>query len=81
MINKEFLNSLLCPISKQNLVLADNDTLNKIKGDISNKKVINRSGEKIIEQIEQLLFTEDKQFAYVIRNDIPVIIPEEAIVL
>lgn len=79
MINKEFIDFLVCPLTKQHLSIADGALALKINQAIENKSLKNNSGETILEKIDTLLIREDRQLAYIVRNNIPVMIVEEAI--
>jgi uncharacterized protein YbaR (Trm112 family) len=79
MVDKELLDILCCPETKQDLTLLDQKTVDKINTAIAQGKVKNRAGEDVKEKIEAALIREDKQFFYVIREDIPIMLPDEAI--
>lgn len=79
MINKEFVDFLVCPLTKQPLSIAEDALLLKMNQAIENKSLKNNSGEIILEKVDTLLIREDRQLAYPIRNNIPVMIVEEAI--
>ncbi len=79
MINKEFMNFLVCPLTKQTLSIAEDSLASKINQAIENKLLKNNSGEIILEKVDTLLIREDKKLAYIVRNNIPQMVVEEAI--
>jgi uncharacterized protein YbaR (Trm112 family) len=81
MISSELLSILCCPETKQGLLAAEPSLIEKINQKIEKRELKNRRGEWITKKIEAGLFREDKQFLYVIRGDIPVMLIDEAIPL
>jgi uncharacterized protein YbaR (Trm112 family) len=79
MVDKELLDILCCPETKQDLKLLDQKTVEKINEAIALGKLKNKVGEVIKEPVDGALLREDKQFFYVIREDIPIMLPDEAI--
>lgn len=79
MVDKELLDILCCPETKQDLTLLDQKTVQKINEAIAQGKVKNKAGEVVKEPIDAALLREDKQFFYIIREDIPIMLPDEAI--
>jgi len=79
MVDKELLDILCCPETKQDLKLLDQKTVEKINEAIAQGKLKNKVGEVIKEPVDGALLREDKQFFYVIREDIPIMLPDEAI--
>jgi uncharacterized protein YbaR (Trm112 family) len=64
MVDKELLDILCCPETKQDLALLDQKTVDKINSAIAQGKVKNKAGEDVKERI---------------REDIPIMLPDEAI--
>ena len=79
MVDKELLDILCCPETKENLELVQGQTIEKINELIRTGKLQNRGGETVKEPIEAGLMREDKKFLYPIREDIPIMLIEEAI--
>jgi uncharacterized protein YbaR (Trm112 family) len=79
MISDKLLNILACPETKQPIRLADNEILSKINNLIATKSIKNRKGELVEQQIDSLLVREDGKFGYVVRDDIPIMLIDEAI--
>jgi len=81
MIDKELLNILCCPETKQELVLADDALLAKINAKVEKGTLKNRAGQDVGEKIEAGLVRDDKAFLYPVRDNIPVMLIDEAIPL
>ncbi len=79
MINKELLDILCCPETKQDITYVDGDIIKKINSEIQKETLKNRGGETVREPIEAGLLREDRQFLYPVREDIPIMLIEEAI--
>ena len=77
----ELLHMLVCPESKQRLVIAEAQLLDRLNCLIQKGSLKNRGGELIEEKLEAGLVREDGRWLYPIRNGIPVMIVEEAIAL
>jgi len=80
-IDKELLAILCCPETKQNVVLASGDIVQKINNDIKAGTAVNRHGDTITEVIDGGLVREDGKFLYPIREDIPMMLVEQAMPL
>ena len=78
MISKEFIDILVCPETKQKLRLLGEDELAVIAKEIDDGKLVDREGELIKEEIDQALLREDGVYAYVVRNDIPIMLVEKS---
>ena len=81
MIDKELLEILCCPETRQDIILADDVIIQKINDGIGAGSVINRGGEVVRELIDAGLLREDRKFLYPVREDIPIMLIEEAIPL
>ncbi len=79
MVDKELLDILCCPETKQDLTLLDSKTIEKINKQIQLGTVKNRGGELVKEPIDAGLLREDKKYFYPIREDIPIMLIDEAI--
>ena len=79
MVDKELLEILCCPETKQDLTLIDAETVSKINAKIKQGQVKNRGGETVKETIDAGLLREDRKFLYAIREDIPIMLIDEAI--
>jgi uncharacterized protein len=79
MIDKAFLNILCCPETKQDLVLIEGEPINLINSRIRDSAVKNRSGQIVKEPLDYGLLREDRKYLYPVREDIPVMLIDEAI--
>ena len=79
MIDSELLEILCCPETKQPVTLVEGETIDRINEKIEAGEVKNRGGQPVTEKIEAGLLREDRQFLYPIRDDIPIMLEEEAI--
>lgn len=81
MVDKQLLDILCCPETKQDVALADAALIEKINKMIEAGALKNRGGEPVKERIDAGLIREDKKFLYPIREDIPIMLIDEAIPL
>lgn len=79
MINPELLEILVCPESKQTLRLADERLLARVNQAIASKTLRNQGGDRVKDRIEEGLVREDGAVLYPVRDDIPVMLLDEAI--
>lgn len=79
MVDQKLLDILCCPETKQDVVLVGDDVIKKINGRIKEGLVKNRAGEAVKEPIDAGLLREDKKFLYPIREDIPIMLIDEAL--
>ncbi|MCA9394402.1 MAG: hypothetical protein KC900_09385 [Candidatus Omnitrophica bacterium] len=81
-IDKDLLSILACPETKKDLEAADQDVIDRINAAIAAGKVRNRAQEKVTEPIDGGLFrVGDRGSVYPIRENIPVLLVEELILL
>jgi uncharacterized protein YbaR (Trm112 family) len=81
MIDRELLEILVCPETKQPIRLAESDVVARINAAIARGGVTNRGGEAVKEAISGGLIREDGKLLYPIRDDIPIMLIDEAILL
>ncbi len=82
MINEELLNIIVCPETKQDLVIAESDIVEKINTLIENGDLLNRSKQKVTEKIDGgLIQKDDRKYLYPIRDEIPILLIDESIAL
>jgi uncharacterized protein YbaR (Trm112 family) len=79
MIAKDLLDILCCPETKQDLSLIEGDAIVRINKKINDNAIKNRGGQPVREMIEAGLLREDKKYLYPIRQDIPIMLIDEAI--
>lgn len=82
MIDKELLDIIVCPETKQDLVLAEPGLIEKINLLIEKGELRNRSKQTVTEKIDGgLIRKEDRKYLYPIRDDIPILLIDESISL
>jgi uncharacterized protein YbaR (Trm112 family) len=82
MIDKELLSILACPQTKKDLELADEATVARVNGLIEKGKLRNYAKEVVREKIDGGLFrVGDRSCIYPIRDNIPVLLVDELILL
>ena len=79
MVDAELLSILVCPENKTPVTLADDALIAKANAAIEAGTLKNRAGEKVAEKIDGGLVREDKAYVYPIREDIPIMLIDEAI--
>jgi len=81
MVDQELLDILVCPETKQSLRLADANTLDRLNSAIAEGTVSNRGGDSVTDRIDEALIRKDDAVLYPIRDDIPIMLVDEAIPL
>jgi uncharacterized protein YbaR (Trm112 family) len=81
MIAKELLDILVCPETRQPLREVSADVLSRLNEAISRGTLVNRSGQRVEEQLAGGLVREDGQVLYPIIDDIPIMLEGESIML
>jgi Trm112p-like protein. len=79
MVAKDLLDILCCPETKQDLTLIEGEMIEKINQKILAGALKNRGGEFLKEKIDSGLLREDRKYIYPIREDIPIMLIDEAI--
>lgn len=80
-MDKELLDIIVCPETKQDLVLAEPGLIERINILIVKGELRNRSKQAVTERIDGGLIREDRQYLYPIRDDIPILLIDESIPL
>lgn len=81
MVAQDLLDILVCPETKQPVRLADADVLARLNQAISDGSVKNRGGQPVTEPVREGLLREDGLFLYPVRDEIPIMLIDEAIPL
>jgi len=80
-VDPELVSILACPETKEPVELASEDLVAALNEMISKGQVKNREGTAVTETVDGGLVREDRRFLYPIREDIPIMLIEEAIEL
>lgn len=81
MVDEELLKILVCPEDKTPVSVADDALVSTINTAIAAGTVKNRGGETVDTAIDGGLVREDGAYLYLIREDIPVMLIDEALPL
>ena len=79
MVHPELLEILACPENKTPVRLADAGLLEKLNQQVRAGTLKNRGGAVVGEPLTEALVREDGKFVYAVRDDIPIMLVEEAI--
>ena len=78
-MNEKILKLICCPSSKKQLKILNEEGLANLNQAISAGLIKNNQGKILKDEIEQALITEDYELAYIVRDDIPVLLENESI--
>ena len=81
MVDPELLRLLCCPETHQDLREATPAVIARLNEQVAGGNLQNRSGQAVTEHLDGGLIRSDGRFLYPIRQDIPVMLVEEAIPL
>lgn len=80
-MDKELLDMLCCPETKQDVSLADPALIASLNREIEAGRLKNRGGEMVKENLDSGLIRADRKILYPVREDIPIMLIDEAISL
>ena len=81
MLDKELLDILACPETKEPVRLADQSVIEALNARIEQGEVRNRGGKRVEKKIDAGLVRADGAYLYPVEDDIPIMLVEEAIAL
>ena len=81
MVDQELLDMLCCPETKEDVSLAEAGVITEVNRRIEAGQLKNRGGEPVKEKMEAGLVRADRKYLYPIREDIPIMLIDEAIPL
>ena len=81
MIDPQLLEILCCPETKQDVALAGNNLIASLNARVEAGTLVNKAGAPVREKLDGGLVRADGAVLYPIREDIPVMLVEEAIAL
>lgn len=81
MVDPELLEMLCCPETKEDVALADGLLVEKLNKLAESGQLKNRGGEIVKEKMDAGLLRADRKYLYPIREDIPIMLIDEAIPL
>jgi uncharacterized protein YbaR (Trm112 family) len=79
MLDPDLLSLLRCPETHQTLMLAPAALVDSMNARVAQGTLKNRAGNPVTEKFESGLLRSDGQYLYLVRNNIPIMLVEEAI--
>lgn len=80
-VSQDLVDILVCPETKQPVLRASQEILDRVNQKIEAGSLRNRGGEKVAKPIVEALVREDGQILYAVDDGIPVMLIEESIEL
>jgi len=80
-MDQELLKILCCPETKQSLNPANQELIEALNRTIRKGTLINRGNKRVNDPLEAGLIREDQKFLYPVRDNIPIMLIDEAIPL
>ncbi len=81
MLDGKLLEILCCPETRQDLAVAGDEVISALNARVDAGTLTNRVGEPVREKLDGGLVRADGKFLYPVREDIPVMLIDEAIPL
>ena len=81
MVDPELLEILVCPETHQPVRPAEGGVLDRLNQAIRSGGVTHRGGSEVAEPLEEGLIREDDKILYPVREDLPIMLIDEAIEL
>ena len=81
MIDKELLDILACPETKEPVHLAGQTLVDELNARIERGEIVNRGGAKVERKMDGGLVRQDGKYLYPIEDEIPIMLIDEAIPL
>ncbi len=81
MIDTQLLKILCCPETRQELTVAPDSLIAELNGRIVSGRMTNRGGKPVSMKLDGGLVRKDGKFLYPVRQDIPVMLIDEAVSL
>ena len=78
-VDGKLLEILCCPVSKSPLTVLGRQKLEKMNEAIKSDDALYVGGEKVTEQLQEGLITEDGKVIYPVQDDIPILLEEKGI--
>lgn len=79
MINKDLLEILCCPETKQDMQYLEGAVINTINAEIEKGTLKNRANQTVKDPINAGLLRKDRKYLYPVREDIPIMLIDEAL--
>ena len=81
MIDSQLLEILCCPETRQDVSVAPEALIDNLNNQVAEGKLVNRAGAVVREKLDSGLLRADGKVLYPVREDIPVMLIDEAILL
>lgn len=81
MVDQELLDILVCPETKQPVRPASAEILSRVNAAVAEGELKNRGGQAVTEAVAEGLVREDGAVLYPVRDEIPIMLVDEAIPL
>ncbi len=78
MVDQSLLDILVCPETKQSLRVADVALLEQVNASVRKGSLTNRGGQRVATPVEAGLVRKDGTVLYPVRDDIPIMLIDEA---